>query len=164
MGAIVLAPSAAIGALLLGTLFYAKRIRRRKLRTRNPDAYKAHRSGDTGSVKIRLDDEPRKKRESEAISVISLSPVQEGFSLPEHRRRSRRSRHISHGGGERSSQAPRTSDDDRAMMRSMLGVVPEVEEEEEEKDDDDDEEHAANVHRRSPPGRSGMHSAEHVPP
>ncbi|KAJ2776396.1 hypothetical protein GGI15_004862 [Coemansia interrupta] len=160
MGAIVLAPSAAIGALLLGTLFYAKRFRRRKLRSKNPSAYAAHRSGDTGSVKLTLnddsrrgdhsDEQPRRKRASEAISVISLTSVRDDFGLRDHFTSNRNS----HAPRPRDGGGQRSSEDDREMMRSMLGVVPEVEEEQEEEEEEEQDDQA--VHRRSPPGRSRM--------
>ncbi|KAJ2635680.1 hypothetical protein GGF40_003459 [Coemansia sp. RSA 1286] len=52
-GTIALVPSAVIGFVILGLVFYSKRIRRRKLMINDPDAYLEHCSGNAGKPSVR---------------------------------------------------------------------------------------------------------------
>ncbi|KAJ1797136.1 hypothetical protein LPJ75_007106, partial [Coemansia sp. RSA 2598] len=58
-GTIALVPSAIVGCVILGLVFYSKRVRRRKLKLTDAEAYAAHCSGDAGSAYINIDEQSK---------------------------------------------------------------------------------------------------------
>ncbi|KAJ2368433.1 hypothetical protein IW150_005410 [Coemansia sp. RSA 2607] len=151
MGVIVLAPSAAIGAVLLGSLFYSKSIRRRKKRTKNPSGDQAFISSDEelnqdlpgSNLQDKYDKNTR------PISVLSVSSCVYKYDRPED-----------------SSQVQsdnRTSRQDLEMLQQR-GFPVTVNKEDEDKDQVVQvqvPEQTAQVTRREVPGRSGLRSDQH---
>ncbi|KAJ1827111.1 hypothetical protein LPJ56_001838 [Coemansia sp. RSA 2599] len=58
-GTIALVPSAIVGCVILSLVFYSKRVRRRKLKLTDAEAYAAHCSGDAGSTYINIDEQSK---------------------------------------------------------------------------------------------------------